>query len=327
LERELRSYVGKFNFPVLNIAFPKQLQVAGERQRTLMPEAEVQFYFGDLLLRGSRFDEAETFLQRSLELDPNFTMSQISLGILRMGQQRLPEARKLLEAAIASDPRNYLGHLYYGNVLTREAQLEEAINSYQQAIKLRPDLARPYSDLAYAYLNIGKDELAVEAFNRATSIDPRNPHIYRTRSNVYLRLARGSLAASDALTYLSRQGWHDDHSGYMALAAYFGFRQAKQTTLAAKILEEASSKLGNEWSHQLIRYLQHKITEQDVLALATDYEKLTKSHAYIGLDLSLNGMREKALAHLQWVRENGDKNLVEYPLAITEIRRLMSDKL
>ena len=327
LERELRSYVGKFNFPVLNIAFPKQLQVAGERQRTLMPEAEVQFYFGDLLLRGSRFDEAETFLQRSLELDPNFTMSQISLGILRMGQQRLLEARKLLEAAIASDPRNYLGHLYYGNVLTREAKLEEAINSYQQAIKLRPDLARPYSDLAYAYLNIGKDELAVEAFNRATSIDPRNPHIYRTRSNVYLRLARGSLAASDALTYLSRQGWHDDHSGYMALAAYFGFRQAKQTTLAAKILEEASSKLGDEWPHQLIRYLQHKITERDVLALATDYEKLTKAHAYIGLDLSLNGMREEALAHLQWVRENGDKNLVEYPLAITEIRRLMSDKL
>ena len=327
LERELRSYVGKFNFPVLNIALPKQLEFAREMQRTAMSEAEVQFYLGNLLLRDSRFNEAESFLQRSLELDPNLTMSQISLGILRMGQARLPEARKLLESAIASDPSNYLGYLYYGNLLGREEQLEEAINSYQQAIKLRPDVARPYSDLAYAYLNLGRDELAVEAFNRATSLDPRNPYVYRTRSHVYLRLTRGSLAASDALTYLSRQGWHDTHSAYMVLAAYIGFRQAKQTTAAAKILEEGSSRLGPEWPYPLIRYLQHKVTEQDVLALATDYEKLTEAHAYIGLDLSLNGMREEALVHLQWVRENGDKNLVEYPLAITEIRRLMSDKL
>ena len=322
LERELRSYVGKLSFPVLNIAFPKQLEFARETQRTMMPEAEVQFYLGDLLLRNSRFDEAETFLQRSLELDPNFSMSRISLGILRLDQKRLPEARKLLESAIASDPRNYLGHLYYGNVLAREEQLEEAINSYLQASKLRPDVARPYSDLAYAYLNLGRDELAVEAFDRATSIDPRNAYVYRTRSYVYLRLARGSLAASDALTYLSRQGWYDDHSGYMALAAYFGFRQAKQTTAAAKILEEASGKLEAEWPYQLIRYLQHKITGPEVLALATDNEKLTEAHAYIGLDLSLNGMREEALAHLQWVRENGDRNFVEYPLAVTEIRRI-----
>ena len=322
LERELRSYVGKFTFPVLNIAFPKQLEFAKETQRTPMSEAEVQFYLGDLLLRDSRIDEAETFLRRSLELDPNFTMSQISLGILRMDQKRLPEARKILESAIASDPRNYLGHLYYGNVLAREEQLGEAINSYQQAIKLRPDVARPYSDLAYAYLNIGRDEQAVEAFDHATRIDPRNPYIYRTRSYVYLRLARGSLAASDALAYLRRQGWHDEHSGYMALAAYFGFRQAKQTTLAAKNLEEASSKLGTEWPYQLILYLQHKITAGDVLALATDNEKLTEAHAYIGLELSLNGMREEALAHLQWVRENGDKDFVEYPLAITELRRI-----
>ena len=322
IERELRSYIGQFGFPALSIAFPKQLEFAKETQSTPMPEAEVQFYLGDLLLRASRFNEAETHLQRSLELDPHFTLSQISLGILRMQQKRLPEARKLLESAIANDPSNYLGHLCYGNILGQEEQLEEAIKAYQQAIRLRPDVARPYSDLGYAYLNLGRDELAVEVFNRATSLDESNPYVYRTRSHVYLRLARGSLAASDALTYLDRQGWHDDHSGYMALVAYFGFRQAKQATAAARMLEAAATKLGAEWPYQLIGYLQHKTTAQEVLAVATDNEKLTEAHTYIGLELSLNGMRKEALAHLQWVRENGDKSFVEYPLAVTEIRRI-----
>ena len=323
IERELRSYVGKFSFPALVVTFPKQLEFAKETLKEVMPEAEVQFYLGDLLLRGRRFDEAETYLKRSLELDPTFSISQISLGILRMDQKRLPEAKKLLESAIASDPRNYLGHLHYANLLTKEEQLEEAIKSYQQAIQLKPDVARSYLDLAYTYLNAGKDEQAVEAFARATRLDPRNPYVYRTRSYVYLRLARGSLAASDALTYLNRQGWHDDHSAYMVLAAHFGLRQAKQTNQSLKILGDASTKLvASDWPYPVIRYLQKEITVQELLTLATDNDKLTEAHTYIGLDLSLNGNRDEALSHLQWVRENGNKNFVEYPLAITEIRRI-----
>ena len=323
IESELRSYVGRFTFPVLNLAFSKQLDFAKETTRALMPEAEVQYYMGDLLLRGRRFDEAEPYLKKSLELDNNFTMSQISLGILRMGQMRLPEARKLLESAIAGDAGNYLGHLHYAHVLSQEGEYEEAIKSYQQAIKLKPNVAQPYSDMGYSYLSLGLDEEAVEAFKQASRLDPLNPYHYRSRSYTYLRLARGSLAASDALAYLRLQGWQDDHSSYLALAAHFGLRQSKQTKPAGKILEDASTKLTvSEWPYPVIRYLQHKITALELLAVATDNDKLTEAHAYIGLDLSLSGMPAEALPHLHWVGENGNKNFVEYPLALAEIERI-----
>jgi tetratricopeptide (TPR) repeat protein len=323
LENELRAYVRKFTFPVLKLNFSQHLDFAKETQKELMSEAEVQYYLGDLLLRARRFDEAETYLKKSLELDPTFTMSQISLSILRMGQRRLPEARQLLESAMSRDTGNYLAHLHYARLRMIDGEPEDAIKSYQQAIQLKPNVSQLHSDLGYAYLSRGRDEEAVEALQRATSLDPMNPFLYRSRSYVYLRLARGSRAALDALTYLRRQGWQDDHSSYMALVAYFGLIQSKQIAPAAKTLQDASAKLtASEWPYPVIRYLQHLVTSQELLALATDNDQLTEAHAYIGLDLSLNGMRQDALPHLLWVRDNGNKTFVEYPLAIAEIRRI-----
>ncbi len=66
------------------------------------------------------------------------------------------------------------------------------------------------------------------------------------------------------------------------------------------------------------------IQEADLFLLATDNDKLTEAHAYVGLDLSLKGNTEAAFNHLRWVKENGNKNFVEYALALTEIERLES---
>ena len=86
---------------------------------------------------------------------------------------------------------------------------------------------------------------------------------------------------------------------------------------------QASTKLiVFEWPYPVFRYLKREITEEQLLALATDSDKLTEAHTYIGLDLSLDGKRQEALPHLDWVRENGNKNFVEYPLALAEIERI-----
>ncbi|HWN08293.1 MAG TPA: tetratricopeptide repeat protein [Pyrinomonadaceae bacterium] len=323
IENELRSYLGKFTFPILNVNFPKQLDFAKEVESSVMPEAEVEYYLGDLLLRGRRLDEAESHLQKSIELDANFARSQISLGILRMGQKRFPEARKLLEAAMANEPSNYLAHLHHGHVLVQEDRYEDAIKSYQHSIKLKPEVAQSHSDLGYAFLNLGRDEDGIESFKQATKLDPRNPFLYRSRSYVYLRLARGALAGSDARMYLRLQGWQDDHAAYMALALHFGLRQSKQPAPANNILTEALTRLSvSEWPYPVFRYLQRQITAPELLALSTDNDKLTEAHAYIGLDLSLSGNRDEAMPHLKWVKESGNRNFVEYNLALSEIERL-----
>jgi tetratricopeptide (TPR) repeat protein len=325
IENELRAYMGKFTLPVLNISFTKQLDSAKETTSATLSEAEAEYYLGDLLLRAYRLDEAETRLQKSLALDANFVPAQISLGILRLRQKRLPEAKKILQTAVARDPQNYLANYYSASILRQEKQYEEALKAYQQATRIKPDIARTYIDLGYTYIALGRDEAALEPFKEAIRLDRRNPNLFWGRSHVLLRLARGSLAATDAMTYLRRQGWRDESAAYMALVAHFGYRQAGSADSAAKILAEASAKLDpSEWPYPIIRYLQGATTAPDTLALATDNDKLTEAHAYIGLDLSLKGEPDEALKHLLWVKENGNKNFVEYPLALMEINRIES---
>ena len=324
IESELRDYINKFSFPVLNVTFSKQLEYAKELQSAPLSEAQTNYYLGDLLLRMRRLEEAEGRLQKVVELDPKFAPGYISLGILRLLQQRPDEASKLLRAAIENDPNNYLSHFYYGYVLRQSAQHDEAVKAYQQAIKLNPEAARAYADLGYTYLTLGKDEEALEAFKESLRIDPKNPYHYRTRSYIYLRRAHGVMAASDAVNYLKQQGWRDSHSAYMVVAANLGFRQQRRDNpFAAKVLEDAAARLdATEWPYPVIQYLRREITAEKLMELATDNDKLTEAHAYVGIDLSLGGSTEAALPHLRWVRENGNKNFVEYPLALEEIRRL-----
>jgi hypothetical protein len=40
------------------------------------------------------------------------------------------------------------------------------------------------------------------------------------------------------------------------------------------------------------------------------------------MDLSLDGKRAEAVAHLQWVKEKGNPGFVEYELALGELKRL-----
>lgn len=323
-ESELRVYVSKFMFPVLTVTFNKQLDFAKEIESAQMSEAQTEYYLGDLLLRMRRLEDAEERLQKAVGLDQKLAPAYISLGVLRLQQQKQSEAEKLMRAAVESDPDNYLSHFYRGVVLRLGGQNEEAVKAYQQAVKLKPDAARTFSELGYSYLSMGKDEEAIEAFKQSVRLDPKNAYTLRTRSYVYLRLARGILAATDGINYIKRQGWGDNHSAYMALAAHFGFRQQRNDNpYAAKILEDAAAKLdAAEWPYPVVKYLRREITAEKLLEQATDNDKLTEAHAYVGLDLALAGSDEAALPHLKWVRDNGNRNFVEYPLALSELARI-----
>jgi tetratricopeptide (TPR) repeat protein len=323
MESELRDYIRKFAFPTLIGTFPKQLEYARDTQSSVLPDAEVEYYLGYLLLRNNRPDEAEAHLTKSLDLNSRLAASQVALALVRLRQERRGAAEKLLESARQADPKNYSAYYLYAEILARQNRYAEALKYYQQATQLQPNLAYLYADLGYAYLELEKDAEALEAYKQGVQLDPRNYFFYRSRSYVYLRLARGIQAATDALSFLQRLGWREDDSTYMALVAYFGYRQAGRGTAAEKLLDEALTKLDSAaWPYPVARYLKRELKEEDLLALATNTDKLTEAHAYIGLDLSLSGERAAALPHLRWVRDNGNKKFVEYPLALAELARL-----
>jgi tetratricopeptide (TPR) repeat protein len=324
LEEQLQSYLNRQAFPVLKATFTDRIGVDPEITATVLPEAEVQFYLGDLLAQMNLPQEAEKRLQKSLELDATLSSSEAALGLVKYWEEQPEQAKKLLRSAIEHDPNNYLAHYYLGRLLLDENNYEDAIKAYQESIRLRPEMAFTYSGLGYAYRNAQRLDEAVTTFEQGRRRNPREEYFYRAIAYIQLERGKGESAADYAGAYLKLRGWQDEHSPYLALVKYFALRRAKRDAEAQKSLEDAAAQLApDEWPYPVIRYLNHSLSAAELLTTAgSDNDKLTEAHAYAGLELSLNGERALALEHLHWVSANGNKNFVEYPLALAEIGRL-----
>ena len=64
------------------------------------------------------------------------------------------------------------------------------------------------------------------------------------------------------------------------------------------------------------------VTADALLTLDDNPDKMTEARCYLGVDLSLSGRPQEALPHLRWVQENGNKDFLEYLLALSELHRL-----
>ncbi|MFN7931637.1 MAG: tetratricopeptide repeat protein, partial [Blastocatellia bacterium] len=290
-----------------------------------LPEAQSEYYLGNLLLHQGRLDEAETHLQKSSQADTQFTSGQLAFSALRLRQRKPEEAKKYLPEITSREPNNYLGHFYTGQIALSEEKPEAAITSFRQAVKLKPDLAFLHAELGIALSNAGLEQEAATSFEQAARLDPDNSALYRTGSLTFLNLARGDKAARFAKLYLAREGWHATSSAYMAFVAYFGYRQMKSSAAAEEMLKSLVEKGDTQsWPYPVVQYLQRQLSAEQLLKLAKDNDELTEAHAYLGMDLSLAGNREEALTHLYWVRDHGNKGFTEYPMSLAEIKRLES---
>ena len=109
----------------------------------------------------------------------------------------------------------------------------------------------------------------------------------------------------------------------MAIVGALGFMKAGRVEDASKLLDLAHKRLtASAWPYPIVAYLRKEISKEALLSAATDNDKMTEARAYMGMALSATGERQEALKHLQWVKDNGNKSFVEFPAALTELRRL-----
>ena len=189
VETGLAAYVraGRFRAGVEEFARP--LDFDARLSARPLADAEVRARLGDLLFRTGRYDEAEGFLNRALELDPKLAAARVSLGALRLRQSRHTEAREHLEQAATAGSSDRLAHYYLADALHREGVGEgagdvtpkefeartELIRSHlRRASELAPAFVEPYRLLAAVEIERG-DRYAEAAalLRRASALAPR----------------------------------------------------------------------------------------------------------------------------------------------------------
>jgi tetratricopeptide (TPR) repeat protein len=208
IENELRQFIRHKRYPEQVITFDRRLELDQHFKSAPLTEAEAQFHLGDLLLHTHRLDEADTYLQRAIALEPNLAAAHASLGMLRLRQNRFDEARRHLERA-SHNSQNYLVRYYHAYVLSREgigsdnfakgyyeaetAQLMRA--ELKKAIELAPKFAEAYRLLAF--VNLVRDEQLDESIallERAIALSPRRQEFTLLLAQIYLRQEKFEVA-------------------------------------------------------------------------------------------------------------------------------------
>jgi tetratricopeptide (TPR) repeat protein len=196
MEKELRDYVKKDRYNVLDGHFENKLELDTTNQAAPLTEAEAQAYLGDLLAHSRRKD-AYTYLEKALKLDPNLGMAHASLGMLYFYEGKVKEAHASLERAVAANSQNYLAHYYYAFTLSRG---DENVNGFapevaakirehlQKAIALRPDFPEPYNLLAFVSVITGQGvDDAIASMKRILSISPGRHDFINMLAQLYMR--------------------------------------------------------------------------------------------------------------------------------------------
>lgn len=196
MEKELRDYVKKDRYNVLDGHFENKLELDTTNQAAPLTEAEAQAYLGDLLAHSRRKD-AYTYLEKALKLDPDLGMAHASIGMLYFYEGKVKEAQASLERAVAANSQNYLAHYYYAFILTRESpgasgfapEIAAKVREHlQKAIALRPDYPEPYSLLAFLSVVSGQGlDDAIASMKSVLSISPGRHDFMNMLAQLYMR--------------------------------------------------------------------------------------------------------------------------------------------
>ena len=128
-------------------------------------------------------------LRKFLAEKPDFAYAHFQLAYAFTGFKRLEEAKSEYQHAVALDPKLVEGWLNLG-LLLLESDPAAAADALRHAAELQPAQSRPRFLLGYARERSGDLAGAVEAYEGASKLDPRDYEVAFAYGRTLLRLKR-----------------------------------------------------------------------------------------------------------------------------------------
>ncbi len=328
IEKELRQYINQFTFPAVEYTFNQQISWEKTAKVINLSEAETKTAQANLYFLFDRNTDAEKNLFEAIKLNPDLAESYQLLGKVKARQKKYSEARNNFEKALLLQPNDYLNNYYFASFLRNESKFDEAIKYFKESIKLKADIPRLHATLGRLNYDLYRDTEAIESYNQALKLDNSESDYFFILGQLLLRNNKNYLASVRAKNYITLEGWSNDTAAYAALIMYYGYQRENVVERADEILKIALEKVDKkDWIHAVFRYLNKEIDERELLLNAAgNLDKQTEAYCYIGLNLLMQSKTEEAKEKLQWVKNNGNKNFIEYGYALKELERLESTK-
>jgi serine/threonine protein kinase/Tfp pilus assembly protein PilF len=172
-------------------------------------------------------DDARRYLEKAIELDPNFAVAHLYLAWVydrlrdlsrrnesfekakALADRATKKERLYIEAAYARTveqdqdkryqllrqtareyPREKLAHHYLASYYRGKRQFYQAVEEYKKVLELDPSYGWALNELAYMYTDIEEFEQAAEYFQRYASISPGDANPIDSMGELYFRMGK-----------------------------------------------------------------------------------------------------------------------------------------
>jgi len=188
MEKDLRRYVDQNSYMYHLFTLKAKLTFETDMTARRLGDAESNAYLGDLLYHVNRGEDAEPLLANALALQPDLSMANATLGMVKLRQRKFDDAKSYFEKAIAQDQKNYLALYRLAYLLSRDSRDEFGyVHSFDEttaakirdllrrAIAANPAFSESYELLAFVSL-VNNDQLeeAATALRTALKYQPHN---------------------------------------------------------------------------------------------------------------------------------------------------------
>lgn len=142
------------------------------RIRELVDDEFVEHRLGEnLLAQGKSADAEELFSNLNLQQD---AYANLRLAFFQVKRRDLDAALLFVDRAVSIDPLDFGVRLFEGSLHLVRGEYDLAIQSFRFAAEERQTSCVLFTNLALAYIYIGKSEKAFAALRKAVALDPSN---------------------------------------------------------------------------------------------------------------------------------------------------------
>ena len=272
-----------------------------------------EYYLRGVDLVGSHnFPVAIRMLEKSVEIDPNYSLTWAYLGQSYEsaaafefgGTEQYQKAQTAYGRALALDPKQLEANMFLANLLVDTGKVEQAVPLLRNTLKNNPNNAALHWELGYAYRFAGMLRESVAECEQARQIDPLvkgngavlNGYLYLREYDKFLQSLPD---ANDAAFILFYRGFGEYHQKKWDLAAkdldrayeldptlYTGIGKAFSNSLAHRDKEAL----------ELLQQLENKIVQRGVADPEATY-KIAQGYAVLGDKVSAMRMLRYSIEH------------------------------
>jgi tetratricopeptide (TPR) repeat protein len=129
------------------------------------------YSFSDSPERGKWNENARTYYNKAIDLDNKNYDARCKLAMTYVGGENPMQGIGILKAVLKDDPKNETAIYQLGVLSLQSSQYEKALDRFKELVKVNPSNANAHYYMGVAYDNLGKNEEAIKALEKAKELE------------------------------------------------------------------------------------------------------------------------------------------------------------